>query len=102
MTKQQFRILILLIFFGLVGYIFYQSPQIILQDLDWPQSIKLSIALCGIIAGILFFTKEKLPPEEKTDKADSQDTPEKRKDSDSEELPEKHNNSEPKDPITKG
>lgn len=76
MIKQQFRVLILLIFFGLIGYIFYQSPQIILQGLDWPQSIKLSIALCGIIAGVLFFTKEKLPPEEVEENKNEEDAQE--------------------------
>lgn len=63
MNKQLFRLILLGIFLILIGYIFYQIPQIILQDLNWPQAIKLSTVTCGIILGILFFTKEKLPDE---------------------------------------
>lgn len=67
--KTKFRIFLLTLFIGLVGHIFYLSPQIILKQLDWPSSIKLSLALCGMIIGILYFSKEKLPPGETLKKA---------------------------------
>ena len=59
MNKVIFRIIILIFFLGQVLYVAYQTPQIILLGLDFPDGVKLSLALAGMSLGVLFFTKEK-------------------------------------------
>lgn len=69
-----FTILFLLLFLGQIVYISFTLPQIVLNDREFPETLKLSFILAGICIGFLYVLKDRSqtdqqPPESEEESA---------------------------------